>query len=125
MEAASTLVKPHKNTLKNWIDRIQPKEMNGGVEAKKLVGRDQLLLSIFLTAWPDATNDEIAAFLVNNGGNLYTKSTIQRRLKQLKYSRKVASIEAYQAFLPRNLRKKERFFRYLHRWVSLVLNFDD
>jgi hypothetical protein len=86
---------------------------NGGNKerTKKLVGRDQLLMAIYLVAYPDAKLDEIAAFIANNGGELYSRSTISRRRMEMKNSRKVAdSVEAYQAFdLPANILQKERF----------------
>jgi arginine repressor len=67
-------------------------------------------MAIVLVAYPDAERDEIAAFIANSGSGLHSRSTISRRLRELKYSRKVASIEAYQAVLPANIFRKERFF---------------
>jgi hypothetical protein len=99
-----------------WTDEriIEPHEMHGGgQETTKLVGRDLMLMAIYLVAYPDAENDEIAAFIANHGGDLYADSTISRQLREFKDSRKeVASIETYQTFvLPANiLRKKDRFF---------------
>jgi hypothetical protein len=110
LAAAAMILKPSPASLRRWLARPEAYEINGGKERTKLVGRDQLLMSIYLVAYPDALQDEIAAFIANNGGDLYSRSTISRRLKELKYSRKVASVEAYQAFLPANLLKKERFF---------------
>lgn len=100
---------PCINTLKNWLDRLVPYEMKGN-KRRKLVGIDQLLLSVYLIAYPDATQDEVAAFLAENGTDLFSRSTISRRMRELDYSRKKASIEAYQAFLPRNLLKRDLFF---------------
>ena len=109
-EYAARRFKPSKQTLSNWLDRAEPYEMTGN-KRRKLVGWDQLLLAIWLTAHPDSHQDEIAAFLANYGsGELYTQSTISRRLKELEYTRKKASIEAYQAFLPRNIRRRQYFF---------------
>jgi hypothetical protein len=110
LAAALATVKPSARTIGRWTERIEPHEMHGGKERTKLVGRDQMLMAIYLVAYPDAERDEIAAFIANNGGDLYAASTISRRLRELKYSRKVASIEAYQAFLPANILRRDRFF---------------
>jgi hypothetical protein len=84
--------------------------MTGGRERSSIVGVDQLLLCIFLLAHPDADDDEVAVFIVNNGGQLYDRQLISKRKEELDISRKVASIEAYQAFLPRNILRAEQFF---------------
>lgn len=102
-------VQPHKDTLANWLARVHPYEQKGG-RPRRLVGRDQLLMVIYLTAYPDAELDEIAAYIVNNGGDLHSTATICRRLKELKMTRKKASIEAYQAFHPRNILRRDQFF---------------
>jgi hypothetical protein len=90
--------------------RAEACESNGGQECTKLFGRDEMLMAIYLVAYPDAKLDEIAAFLANNGGPLYTRSAISRRRMEMKYSRKVASVEAYQSFRPANILMKKRFF---------------
>ena len=46
---------------------------------------------------PDATCDEIAAHLYNEGGEIYSNQTISKRLKELDITQKIASVEAYQA----------------------------
>jgi hypothetical protein len=81
-----------------------------GTAGSSIVGRDQLLLCVFLLAHPDASDDEVAVFIVNNGGQLYSRQIISQRKKELKYTRKRASSEAYQAFLPQNLLRAEQFF---------------
>jgi hypothetical protein len=110
LSAALAIVQPSARTIGRWIERIEPHEMHGGQGRTKLVGRDLMLMAIYLVAYPDAERDEIAAFIANHGGDLHSASTISRRLKELKSSRKVASIEAYQAFLPANILQKDRFF---------------
>jgi hypothetical protein len=94
---------PCKKTIEGWMERPIAYEMTG-------VGIDQLLLCIFLLVHPDAEDDEVAVFIVNNGGQLYDRQLISQRKKDLEYSRKRASIEAYQAFLPLNLLRVEQFF---------------
>ena len=63
-----------------------------------------------LFAYPAAQEDEIAAFIYDSGGKIYERSQISSRLKELKMTKKKASAEAYQAFLPRNILRCERFW---------------
>jgi transposase len=109
LEQAANEVHPHKDTLANWLARVHPYDRKGG-QPRRLVGRDQLLMVIYLTAYPDAELEEIAAYIVNNGGDLHSNSTICRRLKELKLTRKKASVEAYQAFNPVNIVRRDQFF---------------
>lgn len=108
-QAVDLLNKPCKQTVNNWLDRLEPYEMSGN-RKRQLVGRDQFLMVLYLTAYPDALQDEIAAFIAEHGDAIYSKSTISDRMRDLKYSRKRASIEAYQAFLPQNILKRDLFF---------------
>ena len=108
--ALANSVKMCEQTLRNWDTRLIPYEMNGGSQKTLLTGMDQLLMVLFLTAYPDATADEIAIFIINNGGEVYTRPAISRRMNELKYTQKRASIEAYQAFLPRNILRKTQFW---------------
>lgn len=110
LEGAAPNLKPCLKTLENWMGRITPYEMIGGRERTALVGRDQLLLTFYFWIYPDAELDEAAAFIVNNGGDVYSRQIISKRLKELRISGKVASVEAFQAFYPQNILKKERFF---------------
>jgi hypothetical protein len=100
---------PCRRTLQNWMDRIHPYEQKGG-QSRQLIGRDQLLLAIYMTAYPDAEIEECAAYILNNGGGLHSTSTIRRRMQELRLTRKRASIEAFQAFLPRNILRRDQFF---------------
>ena len=84
--------------------------MTGGSERTDLVGKDQLLMSVCLSIWPDASLDQLAAFIFNNGGSLYSREAISHRMKELKLTKKKASVEAYQAFLPINVLKAELFW---------------
>jgi len=54
-------------------------------------------LVTFLRAWPEATLDEMAVFLYNEGGQLYSKKRLSERLAELEITKKRASTEAYQA----------------------------
>ena len=52
---------------------------------------------VLLFAHPDATIDEMAAHIYNEGGELYSSQQISKRLKGLDITTKIASVEAYQA----------------------------
>ncbi len=50
-------------------------------------------------------------FIFENGeGNVCSRSVVSRRLREMKFTSKKASTEAYQAFTPRNLLREELFF---------------
>jgi len=97
-------------SILRWTDRIIPYRQTGGSERSNLVGNDLLLMAIFLLIWPTATGDEIAAFIFNNGGELYTREAISARMTELEITNKVASTEAYQAMEPINVLKAELFW---------------
>jgi hypothetical protein len=90
------------------MTRINPYEQKGG-QPRQLIGRDQLLLAIYMTAYPDAEIEGCAAYILNNGGGLHSASTISRRMQELRLTRKRASIEAVQAFLPCNILRRDQF----------------
>ena len=49
-----------------------------------LVGMDQLNLVIFIIAHPDASLDEMATHLYNEGSDhIYRRDTLSKRLKEL------------------------------------------
>jgi hypothetical protein len=81
--------------------------MTGGRERQNLVGQDQMLLAVCLYAYPDASADEIAMYIFENDGGIYSRGSISKRMKELKMSRKAASTEGYQAFTRRNLLRAE------------------
>jgi hypothetical protein len=47
-----------------------------------LIGRDQLLLAIYMMAYPNAEIKECVAYILNNDG-LHSTSTISRRMQEL------------------------------------------
>ena len=51
-------------------------------------------------AWPDATLDEMAVFIYNEGGGLYSRQAISNRLRELDITKKRASTEGYQTQQP-------------------------
>ena len=97
-EGEAALCIPCEKTLRNWAARPNPFEMTGGTERHKLVGQDQFLMVFFISVYPDADADEVATYIVNNGGGVYDRQTISKRLQELEFTRKRASTEAYQAF---------------------------
>jgi hypothetical protein len=84
--------------------------MTGNKDRAKLVGMDLILLVVFYTIWPCGSADEACTFIYNNGGDIYERPDISKRLKELDYSRKISSTEAYQAFTPINMLKCDLFF---------------
>ena len=76
-------------------------------------GADQLLLTICLYIYPHASSDEIAVFIVANGGGTYSRPDISKRCKELDLSRKACSYEAYYISLPGNIQKAVWFVTLL------------
>ena len=96
-------------SIYNWQERVQPYRMTGGAERSVITGYDQLLLSIGLFIYPNATADELCMFIHANGGDTYTRAQISDRCKELNITRKRASKEAYDAFSASALRKLHLF----------------
>jgi hypothetical protein len=51
------------------------------------VGVDMIYLVTFLVAHPDSTQDEMAAFVYNEGGALYSKQRISEHLDDLEITK--------------------------------------
>lgn len=99
------------SSISRWNNRgIERYRMTGNHDRTQLVGVDMINLVNFINTWPDATTDEIAAHIYNEGGDLYDRQTISKRLAELEITRKKASTEAYQAFTPENQFKVYVFF---------------
>jgi hypothetical protein len=94
-----------RSSCYRWLNRVEPYRMTGNNARQGLVGRDLFLLSIGLFIYPDFKADELACFIVINGGEMYSRQAISQRMKDLGMSIKAASTEAYQAFTPINMRK--------------------
>lgn len=97
-------------SISRWRQRRERFRRTGNQDRTQLVGIDMMNMVTFIIAYPDATLDEIAVFIYNEGGELYDNSTISRRLKELQITKKTASTEAYQAFTPENRFKAHVFF---------------
>ena len=96
-------------SLGRWQERLDRFRMTGNRDRSSLIGVDQLLLVLSILIYPDGNMDEMATFIYNEGGGLYTNRTISKQLHELQITQKVASTEAYQAFTPQNLLKAELF----------------
>ena len=83
----------------------------GNRRAKVLRDHDLILIALYRVAFPKAIASEINAFLYRaNFGNIqfrfYCPSQLSRCETRIGLTRKVGSTTAYQAFLPRNKRKR-------------------
>jgi hypothetical protein len=83
-------------SLYRWSDHLIPHHCTGNRARTQIVGSDLINLVILLFAHPDATIDEMAAHIYNEGGELYSSQQISKRLKGLDITKKIASVEAYQ-----------------------------
>jgi hypothetical protein len=97
-------------SIQQWSIRSEPFHMTGGIERETVTGMDQLLLCTCIFIYPSATADEVAAFIVNNGGDIYTHQALYERMKHLELKRKEASSEAYGAFTERNVNRCRWFW---------------
>ena len=70
------------------------------MERTTIIGADLLNLVTYITAWPDTTLDEMAVFIYNEGGDLYSHQRISQRLAELDITKKRASTEDYQTQQP-------------------------
>jgi hypothetical protein len=84
-------------SLSCWRERLHPYCQMGNKAREQVVGVDLLNLVTFLRAWPEATLEEMAIFIYNEGGPLYSKQMLSRHLTKLNISKKRASTGAYQA----------------------------
>jgi len=84
-------------SLYRWEERRSPYRQTGAPARTAIVGVDMIHLATFLIAHSDSTMDEMAAFIYNEGGALYSNQRISERLKDLAVTKKKASIKAYQA----------------------------
>ncbi len=84
-------------SLYRWADRSHLFRQTGGQPCTTVVGVDMIHLVTFLVAHPDSTQEEMAAFVYNEGGVLYSKQCISEHLGDFKITKKKASIKAFQA----------------------------
>ena len=109
-DMAAECVGCHPISIRRWEERLIPYRMNGGRERRSITAADQLLLSICLYIYPDASLDEICIFIIANGGDVYTRPLISKRCSDLGLTRKRSSREAYEAFSPSSIRRRLWFW---------------
>ena len=102
-------------SLQRRFGHCRPCRKSGNFFATRLRGQDLVYLSIYRMTYPKVTIDEINAFLFHcNFGDpsfrFYTASQISTAESLLGLTRKKASTTAFQAFLPRNLRRRWRYW---------------
>ena len=73
-----------------------PYRQTGNGVQTTILEADLLNLVTFIMAWPDAQLDEMACFIYNEGGNLYSTPAISKRLAELEITKKKALVEGYQ-----------------------------
>jgi hypothetical protein len=110
VDAAKEQFNLARATIYYWLTRKHPFTKTGNKERRNLIGRDQLLMSIALFMYPTGTARIFANFVAANGGGIYSERAITKRMKELKITNKAASIEAHEAYLPRNLLRAEIFW---------------
>ena len=113
---------PHERTNRRHRRRLQALghwsafRPNGGAQRSVFVGIDLLFLTWYRLMYPTAIAAEIIAFLWNvhgrfqNPPRFYHPSQITRAEQQLGLSRLRTSTTARQAFLPRNLTLRQRYW---------------
>ncbi len=70
-------------SIYRWADCLEPFRQTGNRARARILGVDLLSLVTYITAWPDATLDEMAVFIYNEGGGLYSCQAISTRLGEL------------------------------------------
>jgi transposase len=93
-----------------WGQRLIPYRKTGNKQRCALTRDDQILLAMGIYIYPSATADELACFIFSNGGEVYERNAIYKRLQELGISRKRASYEAQGAYTTRNLVKASLFW---------------
>jgi hypothetical protein len=83
-----------------WSHCIQPYCKTNNRERPQIIGADLLNPVTFITAWPNATLNMMAAYIFNKGGDLYSHQTIFKCLKELDITKKRALTESFQAQRP-------------------------
>ena len=109
--AAARKFNVSQSSVYRWTRRVDPLQMTGNHSRVVLTGLDQFLLTICIFLHPRSKADEQATFILANGGaRAYSRQEISKRLKELGVTRKICTLEAYQAFTPRNLLRAHLFW---------------
>ena len=83
-----------------------------------------MLLTVALQIYPDAEADEIGTFIYNNGGNLYSRTDICNRLKELKITRRLP-LRRRTRPLSRAASLERSCFGHNHRPLESAASLDD
>jgi hypothetical protein len=83
-------------SIYQWADHLEPFHLTGNRARARIVGVDLLSLVTYITAWPDATLDEMVVFIYNKGGGLYSRQAISTCLRELDITKKRASTKGFQ-----------------------------
>ena len=78
-------------SIRRWQEQLVPYRKTGNKENENLRRFHQILFSLCIFAFPEATTDEIATFIANSGGDggrVYSHQAIYTRVKQLKLTMK-------------------------------------
>ena len=102
---AAGIIGCHLVSVRRWEYRPILHRMTGGIPNKQITDADQLLLSICIFIYPDASSDDICIFIIANGGEVYSRQIVSRRCSEMGLSKKISSREAYAAFSPASIQK--------------------
>ncbi|GKY93367.1 hypothetical protein MPSEU_000304300 [Mayamaea pseudoterrestris] len=94
----------------NRVNGVHPKGAAGISESQVLFGASQFAMAMVLHVYPEATGDEVAAFIHANTGEVLSRTQVSKRMRELKLSSKQASPEACQAFSPGNRLRDQWFY---------------
>ncbi len=87
-------------SIVQWNLRPVPYHQIGNMPRTVIIGVDLINLATFITAWLDATIDEMAVSIFNEGGDFYSCQAISKCLEEMDIMEKRASSEGYQTQNP-------------------------
>lgn len=100
-------------TIRRWKkEGIRAFKSTGNKATTKIHGIHQRDLLLYRMAYPKATADEVRRFLYEDvpGSKLFSRSDITRAETRLGMTRKRGSTTAWQAYLPRNILRRDLFW---------------
>ncbi len=97
---AGETVEVSYSSIVQWNLHPGPYRQTGNRPWTTIVGVDLINLAMFITAWPDATIDEMAVFIYNKGRGLYSCQAIFKRLEEMDITKKRVSSKGYQTQHP-------------------------
>ena len=99
-----------KKSIRRWLHRLAPYQQTGNSERTVLTERDQILLALCLYLFPRLEDEDVCAFIYENGGGLYSQQDISRRCRELRLTRKRSSLESSFAYSRRNVIRTNQFW---------------